>query len=56
LRSLPGAVSLVADDRDEVVGHILFTPVHIDPTSVATPIRGPPAGRHAPGFSSVAAA
>lgn len=31
LRDSPGSISLVATERDRVIGHILFTPVTIDP-------------------------
>jgi putative acetyltransferase len=34
LRSAPGAISLVATKDDVVVGHILFTPVGLEPPAV----------------------
>jgi putative acetyltransferase len=33
LRGIPGAVSLVASTNEEIVGHILFTPVTVEPAS-----------------------
>jgi putative acetyltransferase len=37
LRGLPGVISLVAERDGQVVGHILFTPIHIDTPSGNVP-------------------